>query len=106
MPNKIGFSIRTHDGRVALVVARMVALLILVAFWALATPSVLIAERSKVDLPYFQSSTDKEALSAWQSLYTNSQEAGMNNTPNFNETDEVKYDNHANRCERVQLFCR
>src|SRR6266404_3865718 len=48
MPNKIGFSIRTHDGRVALVVARTVALLIVVAFGVLAIPSLCLAQ---VQLP-------------------------------------------------------
>jgi hypothetical protein len=48
MANKIRFSIGIPDGRVALVVARTVALLIVVAFWALATPSVCFAQ---VQLP-------------------------------------------------------
>src|SRR5882724_1212899 len=131
MPNKIGFSIRTYDGRVALVVARAVALLIVVALWALATPSLCLAQvqlpavnlgdtnfedafggpgwllqefpefyvasefkdshgKTKGDLPYFQSSTDKEALSTCQTFYTNSREASMHKAPNINEADELK----------------
>src|SRR5882724_11215944 len=46
--------------------------------------------KTKGDLPYFQSSTDKEALSTCQTFYTNSREASMHKAPNINEADELK----------------